>query len=308
MSKKVEVYILAGFLGSGKTTLLTQMLGLEQKQNRKVAVVMNELGKVSIDSDSVPENTPLSELFDGCICCTIQEKLESTMQGLLMDKDLDAIYIETTGAAHPIEVLDTVLSPIFAERFSEARIITLLDVLRWKDRDSLSIQIKQLIREQVKHADMLILNKTDLVSESEVSSILFELQSINPHASTLLTTYAKVPDNSWKRVKQLEKESHSSSHVKDALHLKTFVYQFTSSIDLDEYENWLRNLPDTVYRIKGYLSFEHTSGVYLFQYSYGTPLYLKELVKVPLNLVIIGENLDVSLLKSQLQELENQKE
>jgi G3E family GTPase len=304
MNRKVEVYILSGFLGSGKTTLLTQMLQQEQAEKRKVAVVMNELGKVSIDSDSVPEDTPLSELFDGCICCTIQEKLESTMQGLLMDIDLEAIYIETTGAAHPVEVLDTVLSPIFADRFSGARIITLLDVLRWKDRASLSVQVRQLIREQVKHADMLILNKTDLLSEGEVSSILFELQSINPHASTLLTTYAKIPENSWKRAKQIEKGSHAGAHVNEALHLKTFVYQFSNQIDLDEFEDWLRNLPDSVYRIKGYLSFEHTSGVYLFQYSYGTPLYLKELVKVPLNLVIIGENLNTETLKQQLASLE----
>lgn len=304
MNRKVDVYILSGFLGSGKTTLLTQMLQQEQKENRKVAVVMNELGKVSIDSDSVPEDTPLSELFDGCICCTIQEKLESTMQGLLMDKELDAIYIETTGAAHPVEVLDTVLSPIFADRFSEARIITLLDVLRWKDRGSLSVQVRQLIREQVKHADMLILNKTDLISEGEVSSILFELQSINPHASTVLTTYAKIPENSWKRTKKLDKTSHEGAHVNEALHLKTFVYQFSSQIDLDEFENWLRNLPDSVYRIKGYISFEHTSGIYLFQYSYGTPLYLKELVKVPLNLVIIGEDLNIDDLKQQLAVLE----
>ncbi|MCM3617220.1 GTP-binding protein [Sutcliffiella horikoshii] len=304
MNRKVEVYILSGFLGSGKTTLLTQMLQQEQKENRKVAVVMNELGKVSIDSDSVPEDTPLSELFDGCICCTIQEKLESTMQGLLMDKELDAIYIETTGAAHPVEVLDTVLSPIFADRFSGARIITLLDVLRWKDRSSLSIQVKQLIREQVKHADMLILNKTDLLSEGEVSNILFELQSINPHASTLLTTYAKIPENSWKSTKQLEKSAHQRADVKEALRLKTFVYQFSSQIDLDEFENWLRGLPDSVYRIKGYLSFEHTSGVYLFQYSYGTPLYLKELVKVALNLVIIGEDLNIDMLRQQLESLE----
>ncbi|MGM0835077.1 MAG: CobW family GTP-binding protein [Bacillota bacterium] len=308
MSKQTEVYILSGFLGSGKTTLLTQMLEQEQKNGRKVAVVMNELGKVSIDSDAVPESLPLAELFDGCICCTIQEKLESTMQGLLMDKELDAVYIETTGAAHPIEVLDTVLSPIFADRFSSARIITLLDVLRWKERDALSIQVKQLIREQVRHADMLILNKTDLLSEAEVSTILFEIQSLSPYAKTILTSFSKIPENSWRQVKQIEKESHHSAHVNEKLHLKTFVHRFTSSIDLDRFEDWLRSLPDTVYRIKGYLSFQHAASIYLFQYSYGTPLYLKEPVKVPLNFVIIGENLDVDSLKAQLMRLEQTKE
>jgi G3E family GTPase len=308
MSKQIEVYILSGFLGSGKTTLLTQMLEQEQENGRKVAVVMNELGKVSIDSDTVPDSLPLAELFDGCICCTIQEKLESTMQGLLMDKELDAVYIETTGAAHPIEVLDTVLSPIFADRFSSARIITLLDVLRWKERDALSLQVKQLIREQVRHADMLILNKTDLLSEAEVSTILFEIQSLSPYAKTILTSFAKIPENSWRQVKQIEKESHHSAHVNEKLQLKTFVHRFTSSIDLDRFEDWLRRLPDTVYRIKGYLSFHHASSIYLFQYSYGTPLYLKEPVKVPLNFVIIGENLDVDTLKAQLMQLEQTKE
>lgn len=307
MSKQIEVYILSGFLGSGKTTLLTQMLEQEQKNGRKVAVVMNELGKVSIDSDAVPDSLPLAELFDGCICCTIQEKLESTMQGLLMDKELDAVYIETTGAAHPIEVLDTVLSPIFADRFSSARIITLLDVLRWKEKDGLSIQVKQLIREQVRHADMLILNKTDLLSESEVASILYEIQSLSPYAKTILTSFAKIPEDSWRQVKKLEKENHQAAHVNDKLHLKTFVHRFTSSIDLDQFEDWLRSLPDNVYRIKGYLSFHHTSSIYLFQYSYGTPLYLKEPVKVPLNFVLIGENLDIETLSSQLNELEQTK-
>jgi G3E family GTPase len=269
---------------------------------------MNELGKVSIDSDSVPDSLPLAELFDGCICCTIQEKLESTMQGLLIDKELDAIYIETTGAAHPIEVLDTVLSPIFANELSDARIVTLLDVLRWNTRDTLSIQVKQLIREQVKHADLLLLNKTDLVSESVVSSILFELQSINPYAKTILTSFAQIPENSWREVKQVEKASHTKAHATENLHIKSFVFQFSSSINLDQFEDWLRKLPDNVYRIKGYLSFTHTTGIYLFQYSYGTPLYLKEPIKVEKNLVIIGENLNIPDLTSQLQQLQEKKE
>ena len=106
----------------------------------------------------------------------------------------------------------------------------------------------------------------------------------------------------------LEKKGPQTSHVNENLHLKTFVHRFTSSIDLDRFEDWLRGLPDTVYRIKGYISFQHTSSIYLFQYSYGTPLYLKEPVKIPLNFVIIGENLDVDSLSAQLDQLEHTKE
>ncbi|WP_100333673.1 CobW family GTP-binding protein [Bacillus alkalisoli] len=304
MQKKIDVYILSGFLGSGKTTLLKKMLKSETELGRKVAVIMNELGSVSIDSDQVPKDLPLSELFDGCICCTIQEKLESTVQGLLYEKDLDAIYIETTGAAHPIEVLDTLLSPLFASRLEIAKVVSLLDVTRWNDRHTFSIQIQQLIREQIKHADLIILNKTDLLSEEKVASVLFEIQQINPKAACFLTSFADIPLDSWKTISSIERDKHEALHVKNELNLRTFVYEFKNEIDLDEFEDWLKNLPDTIYRIKGYIKFKNTSSIYLFQYSYGTPLYLKEPIKVPLNLVIIGEELQKDILTSQLKKLE----
>lgn len=113
-----EIYILAGFLGSGKTTLLKQLLQDEKENGRKVAVLMNELGKVSIDSDAIDEDIPLKELLDGCICCTIQDKLEGQLQGLLTLEKPDVIYIEATGAAHPVEVLDAVLSPLLLTQLS----------------------------------------------------------------------------------------------------------------------------------------------------------------------------------------------
>ena len=72
---KTEVYLLAGFLGSGKTTLLKNLLQQEKKDERKVAVLMNELGRVSIDSDSIAEDVPLKEILDGCICCKIQDNI-----------------------------------------------------------------------------------------------------------------------------------------------------------------------------------------------------------------------------------------
>ena len=74
--KKTEIYILGGFLGSGKTTLLRNILQQEKEEGRKVAVLLNELGSVSIDSGLIDDNVPLKELVDGCICCTIQDKLE----------------------------------------------------------------------------------------------------------------------------------------------------------------------------------------------------------------------------------------
>jgi G3E family GTPase len=189
--KKAEIYILSGFLGSGKTTLLKRLLEDEQKSSRKVAVMMNELGKVSIDSNAVDGDVSLKELLGGCICCTIQDKLEAQLQGLLVEDKPDVIYIETTGAAHPVEVLDAILSPLFADKLMIKGIITTVDGTRWKDRKLLSPQLQQLILEQVRHADFIIINKMNDLQEKEQAAISFEIQAINQTARCLLTNYSQ---------------------------------------------------------------------------------------------------------------------
>lgn len=302
---KTEIYILAGFLGSGKTTLLKQLLADEKLQGRKVAVMMNELGKISIDSDAVAEDIPLKELLNGCICCTIQDQLESQLQGLLFEEKPDVIYIETTGAAHPVEVLDAVLSPLFANQLDVRGIITIIDGKRWIERKALSPQLQQLLLEQASHADILILNKSDLISESEQAQLTYELQGLNPHALSILTTNASVPIAMIKKHIFRKKGETVKTHVHIDLNLSTFVYTFHHPIEQAEFEDFLRSLPDTIYRIKGYIQFSYSDLPYLFQFSYGMPLYMKEDMNLPLNLVFIGENINWDLIQNQLEKLEN---
>ncbi|MEH7083541.1 GTP-binding protein [Neobacillus drentensis] len=299
--KKAEVYILSGFLGSGKTSLLKQLLEDEHRTGRKTAVMMNELGKVSIDSDIVDEeDVTLKELLGGCICCSIQDKLEAQMQALLVEEEPEVIYIETTGAAHPVEVLDAILSPLFADKLIIKGIITTVDGTRWLVRKSLSPQLQQLILEQVRHADYILVNKLNELTESEQAKITFEIQSINHNARCLLTNFSQVS------IDQLRKLSVSVEKVAQPTHLNltTFVYQFESSISQTEFEDFLKKLPDTIYRIKGYVKFDFSKLPFLFQFSYGMPLYMKEDMNMPLNLVFIGENMDWNGIKMQLENLE----
>ncbi|MBP2241216.1 G3E family GTPase [Cytobacillus eiseniae] len=301
---KTEIYVLAGFLGSGKTTLLKQLLTEEKRQNRKVAVMMNELGKVSIDSNAVDEDIPLKELLDGCICCTIQDKLESQLQELLVISKPEVIYIEATGAAHPVEVLDAVMSPLFVDRMEMKGIISVVDGKRWLDRKLLSPQVQQLLIEQVRHADLILLNKTDDLSESEQSKVTMEVQAVNSHAFSILTTYAKVPMSQVRKLSSSVKAGQARSHAELDLKLSTFVYQFTKAIEQTEFEAFLRGLPDTIYRIKGYVKFHSTTYPMLFQYSYGMPLFLPENMNMPQNIVFIGENMNWNEIEEQLQALE----
>jgi G3E family GTPase len=305
---RTEVYILSGFLGSGKTTLLKRLLEDEQRLGRKVAVMMNELGKVSIDSNAVEdEDVALKELLGGCICCSIQDKLEAQLQGLLFTEKPEVIYIEATGAAHPVEILDAILSPLFAERFNIKGIVTTVDGFRWLDRRSMSPQLQQLLVEQVRHSDFILINKMDELSESEQARCIFEIQAINSVARCLLTNYSQVSMDQLRRLTLsfTKKTGIDSSHKK--LNLTTFVYQFHQSISHTKFEEFLKGLPDTIYRIKGYVKFDNTEKPYLFQFSYGMPLYLIEEMNLPLNLVFIGEGINWAEIETQLLHLEKEK-
>ncbi|MGZ4159961.1 MAG: CobW family GTP-binding protein [Neobacillus sp.] len=302
---KAEVYILSGFLGSGKTTLLKQLLEDERRLGRKTAVMMNELGKISIDSDSVTnDDVALKELLGGCICCSLQDKLETQLQGLLVEEKPEVIYIETTGAAHPVEVLDAILSPLFADRLLIKGILTTVDGLRWMDRKNLSPQLQQLILEQVRHADLILINKMNELSESEQARITYEIQSINSEAKCLLTNYSQIAIDQLRKLTVSFDRQTEIVQQKKKLNLTTFVYQFHKAISHSMFEEFLKCLPDTIYRIKGYVQFDHSSYPTLFQFSYGMPIYMQEYMKLPLNLVFIGENIYWDQIEIQLEKLE----
>ena len=265
---------------------------------------MNELGRVSIDSDAVAEDVPLKELLDGCICCTIQDQLESQIQGLSHRAKPEVIYIEATGAAHPVEVLDGVFSPLFADNLECKGIITVIDGKQWLNRRSLSPQIQQLLIEQVKYANLLLINKTDLCTEEEQAKLMIEIQGLNPEAFPILTSHSKVP---MEKVRQLglDRDRIMNSHpIQLDLQLRSFVYQFQQPIHQSAFEEFLKNMPDTISRMKGYVQFTHSTYPYLFQYSYGMPVYMKEYMNMPLNLVIIGEQINWGELEQQLSQLE----
>ncbi|SFA58226.1 GTPase, G3E family [Anoxybacillus pushchinoensis] len=301
--KHTDIYILSGFLGSGKTTLLKRFLQSEKERGRKIAVVMNEIGQVSIDSHAVSEDAVLSELLSGCVCCTIQDQFEVELYSLLRQHALDVIYIETTGVAHPVEVLDACISPLFARRVQMRGIITTIDATRWSNRQQLSVPLQMLLKEQVRHADVLIINKTDELCVDAQAKLSFELQAINSDARIIFTTYSNVRIDDIHLLSHRPRNEHGRLNV-ERLRIQTYVHTFTKPIDLHMFERWVRQLPDTIYRMKGFLRFTHTSGVYSFQYAYGTPLYMKEEMNVPLHFVIIGEQLDKQRLKQQLDDMQ----
>ncbi len=286
-----DVYLFSGFLGSGKTTLLKSMIMQIKEKGLKPAVFMNELGKMNMDSDAVEDEVPLKEILDGCICCSGSEKSEAQIQTLLAEEEFDVLLIETTGAAHPVEALDAIFSPLFAEQLKFKGIVTVADSKRWIDRHQLPPQIRSLFLEQIRHADLILANKMDLLTDSEQGTVVYEIQSLNPTAQIIQTVHTKIPFSA------LEKLAASSSKdvVKapvSKLNLNTKVLQFKNPVQRETFEHWLRTLPDSVYRIKGYVPLEGDKYPHAFQFAYGMAQWLPEYMKMQNQIVIIGEGID----------------
>ncbi|WP_431030193.1 CobW family GTP-binding protein [Lysinibacillus sp. LZ02] len=298
-----DVYLFSGFLGSGKTSMLTDVIRQLKEQGLKPAVIMNELGKLNFDSQAVEEDVPLKEMLEGCICCSGAEKTEAQIQSLLHDAQFDVLIIETTGAAHPVEALDAVYSPLFANQLNIKGIVTVADSKLWLNRTTLSPQARSLFLEQIRHAHLLLANKTDLLTETEQAQVVYELQSFNPNAFILQTTNGKVPFlllQNMQSTVRTDKSEIVSAKIGASFNLSSRLVEFTESFTQEQFEEWVRSLPQSVYRMKGYVPIQGIKNPMLFQYAYGMVQWLPEYIKMPANLVIIGENIkDLTIIGTE---------
>lgn len=289
-----DVYLFSGFLGSGKTSLLTDVIRQFKERGLKPAVIMNELGKLPFDSQAVDGDVPLREMLEGCICCSGAEKTEAQIQTLLMESEFDVLLIETTGAAHPVEALDAVYSPLFADQLNIKGIVTVADSHLWLNRQTLTPQVRTLFMEQIRHAHLLLANKMDLLTDSEQAQVVYELQSFNPHAFILQTTNGKVPLkllDHMEATARIDVSDIQPSRIGQQLQLSSRIVTFAENVTQEAFEDWVRALPDTVYRMKGYVPVAGVKNPMLFQYAYGMVQWLPEFLNMPPKLVLIGENI-----------------
>jgi len=176
---QIPVTVLTGYLGAGKTTLLNRIL--TENHGKKYAVIINEFGELGVDNDLVVDaDEEVFEMNNGCICCTVRGDLIRIISGLIKRKgDLDGIIIETTGLADPSPVAQT----FFMDEDVKARtkldaIVTVADARNLPARLADSHEAE----EQIAFADVIILNKTDLVSAEELDLVERRIRSLNPTA------------------------------------------------------------------------------------------------------------------------------
>ena len=309
----MPVTIITGFLGSGKTTLLNQIL--QNKDDLKVAVLVNEFGDINIDEQLlISVESDMVELDNGCICCTINDSLVDAVYRVLeREEKVDYLVIETTGLADPLPIIITFLG-------TELKFLTHVDAVVTVV-DSAAFDAKHFDSEaalsQIRYGDMVILNKVDLATGAKISEVKAFIEDIKPGFRILESEHGKVPlplildigltqaDNYQDKISEFRRDKSAFNN-----HLANDGFDFVSyssgrPFEIEKFEHFLvEQLSNNVFRAKGILWFQESPGKHIFQLS-GPRYDLQDddWTTQPKNeLVFIGRNLDESLIKQQLND------
>jgi len=287
---KIPVTVLSGYLGAGKTTILNHVLN--SRDGLKVAVIVNDLSEVNIDADLVRDGGGLSrteeklvEMSNGCICCTLRDDLLQEVERLAREKRFDYILIESTGVGEPLPVAQT-FTYVDEEQEIDLSKLTRLDCMVtvvdayhfWQDfntRETLMDRkqeagegdtrgVVHLLTNQLEFCDVLIINKCDMVSESELIKLETALRGLQPRAKIIRTSHGKVDPKEilntrlfdfeaasqsagW--IQELQKEHHTPET--EEYGITSFVYTRKTPFHPERLLKWLGNWPKEVVRSKG---------------------------------------------------------
>jgi len=296
-ASKIPVTVLTGYLGAGKTTLLNRILS--EDHGKKYAVIVNEFGEIGIDNDLiVGADEEVFEMNNGCICCTVRGDLVRIISGLMRRKGkFDAIIVETTGLADPAPVAQTFFVDEDVQKNARLDAVVTVADAKW-----LSDRLKDApeAKNQIAFADVIVLNKTDLVTPQELAEVEARIRAINPYARLHRTERCQIAISDvlergafdLDRILEIEPEflnagddhdhhHHDHDHGHDHHHhdhglkhyhdedMQSLSLRSDKPLDPSKFMPWLQNLVQIdggkILRSKGILAFQDDDDRYVFQ-------------------------------------------
>lgn len=333
--ERIPVTIITGFLGAGKTSLLNKLIG--KHPEKKFAIIENEFGETSIDGGLIAAAPDaIFELNNGCICCSLGDDFLFTLENLLGSSyQFDHLLVETTGIADPSSVIDAFISgESIQAKFLIDSVICVADAVNMEDL----MDEQPEVRKQLALADLILLNKTDSVHPDYAKSLLQVIAEISPMAKIYPTSFANIDE-----IEVLDTNSYSGEAIEKstlsfcALNVsKTFDktenrmiqnpsklikshhqditsegFSFFGNFDVNKFGLWMQNFlyfnKETIFRVKGIMSFENTDDQFVFHavrgsfmFEVGKPWGDEERFS---KLVFIGKNISRIELEANLRQL-----
>jgi G3E family GTPase len=283
-NQPLPLVVLTGFLGSGKTSTLGHWLEHTSMPLKRTAVIINDFGAVNVDAALLSRRQlELRSITGGCVCCQSFEDLISQVETLAKNPDLDLVWIETSGLADPEEVLDHLSVPELQDSTVIRRMILVVDgsdfPCSWRGR---AVQ-----EEQIRYADLILLNKTDRIDETARKGVEIALRKINPEAQIVITEHGKVEPGLLSDVgaKKVHSHSHDHDHHSHEEHdhehcdhdhghcdhdhshdeelphaASTLFLPLTAPVERAAFQRFLGALPTSVFRAKGFIRLAENPG------------------------------------------------